>query len=332
MKHFNHVNAASVDDAVKLLGNSRGKASLMSGGTDLLGVLKDRILSDYPETVINIKTIPDLDRISEDAEGLRIGALARLEDIAQSPTVKAKYKVLAEAAAAVATPQIRRMGTLGGNLCQDVRCWYYRYPHHLGGRMICRRKGKGPCFAIKGDNRYNAILGAKSCFAVCPSDTAVALSALKAEIRIAGADGVRSVPVAGFYRPLGNVLKKDELVTEIAVSCPPEGCRQEFMKLTQRGSVDFSMVSVASVITLRDGICVDARITLGGVAPVPFSAVEAEQAIIGKPVNEIDAEAASEAAVMNAMPLSRNAYKVEITKTLVKRAIMKGLLSGKEIS
>jgi len=326
VKPFNHVNAITVNDAVKLLKNSRGRARLNAGGTDLLGILKDKILPDYPETIINIKTIPDLDYISEDAGGLRIGALARLEDIAQSPIVKSKYNLLAEAAAAVATPQIRRMGTIGGNLCQDVRCWYYRYPHHLGGRMICRRKGKGPCFAVKGDNRYNAILGAKSCFAVCPSDTAVALSALKAEIKIVGADGARSVPIAKFYTPLGNILKKDELITEITIASPPEGCRQKFLKFTQRESVDFSIVSVASVMTLKDGICVDASITLGGVAPMPFSAGGAEQAIIGMPVNERNAEAASEAAVINAMPLSKNAYKVEITKTLVKRAVMKAFL------
>jgi xanthine dehydrogenase YagS FAD-binding subunit len=326
VKPFNHINAKTVDDAIELLKHSRGKATLISGGTDLLGILKDEILPDYPETVINIKTIPGLDYISEDACGLRIGALARVEDIARSPIVKGKYKLLAEAAAAVATPQIRRMGTIGGNLCQDVRCWYYRYPHHLGGRIICRRKGKGICFAVKGDNRYNAILGAKSCFAVCPSDTAVALSAMKAEIKMVGADGARSVPVANFYGPLGNILKKDELVTEITIPMPPEGCMQEFLKFTQRESIDFSIVSVASVITLKDGICVDASITLGGVAPVPYRAKEAEQAIIGMPVNESNAEAASEAAVINAIPLGKNAYKVEITKTLVKRAIMKAFL------
>jgi xanthine dehydrogenase YagS FAD-binding subunit len=320
---FNHVNAESVNDAFTLLKNSRGKARLIAGGTDLLGILKDKILPDYPGTVINIKTIPDLDYISEDAGGLKIGALARLDDIARSPMVKGKYKLLAEAAAAVATPQIRIMGTIGGNLCQDVRCWYYRYPHHLGGRMICRRKGKGPCFAVKGDNRYNAIMGAKSCFAVCPSDTAVALSSLKAEIKIIGADGMRSVPVADFYGPLGNILKKDGLVTEIMIPEPPQGCRQEFQKFTQRESVDFSIASVASVITLKDGICVDAGITLGGVAPMPFRAEGAEKAIIGMAANEKNADAASEAAVINAMPLSKNAYKVAIAKTLVKRAIMK---------
>jgi xanthine dehydrogenase YagS FAD-binding subunit len=323
VKPFNHVNAKTVNDAIKLLKNSRGKARLISGGTDLLGILKDEILADYPESIINIKTIPDLDYISEDAYGLKIGAMVRLEDIAQSPIVKVKYRLLAEAAASVATPQIRRMGTIGGNLCQDVRCWYYRYPHHMGGRMICRRKGKGPCFAIKGDNRHNAILGAKSCFAVCPSDTAVALSALKAEIKIMGADGARSLPIADFYTPLGNILKKDELITAVTIPVPSEGCRQEFQKFTQRESVDFAIVSVASVITLKDGICVDASITLGGVAPMPFSANGAEKAIIGMPVNERNAEAASEAAVKNAMPLSGNVYKVEITKTLVKRAIMK---------
>ena len=157
MRPFNHVNAKTVKEAGNVLKNSKGRAKLIAGGTDLLATLKDRVLPDYPETVINIKTIPGIRYIKEDAEGLKIGALATLEEIARSPIVKKKYKILAEAAQSVATPQIRRMGTIGGNLCQDVRCWYYRYPENF---FYCTRKDGNYCNALTGENRFHSIFGA----------------------------------------------------------------------------------------------------------------------------------------------------------------------------
>jgi NADPH-dependent glutamate synthase beta subunit-like oxidoreductase/CO/xanthine dehydrogenase FAD-binding subunit len=173
MKPFNHVDAKTVTEAVKLLKNNRGRAKLIAGGTDLLSTLKDKILPAYPETVINIKTIPNLDYIREDGGGLKIGALAKLEAIAQSPIIKEKYQLLAEAVEAVATPQIRRMGTIGGNLCQDVRCWYYRYPHSVGGRILCYLKGGKSCYALTRENQYHSIFGGwrdapTPCTAACP--------------------------------------------------------------------------------------------------------------------------------------------------------------------
>lgn len=173
MKSFNHVNAKTVKEAVKLLKSNQGRAKLMAGGTDLLGTLKDKILPAYPETIINIKTIPNLNHISEDGGGLKIGALAKLEAIAQSPIVREKYKLLAEAAGAVATPQVRRMGTIGGNLCQDVRCWYYRYPHSVGGRILCYLKGGKGCYALTRENQYHSIFGGlrdapPPCSSACP--------------------------------------------------------------------------------------------------------------------------------------------------------------------
>jgi NADPH-dependent glutamate synthase beta subunit-like oxidoreductase/CO/xanthine dehydrogenase FAD-binding subunit len=173
MKSFNHVDAKTVTEAVKLLKDNRGRAKLIAGGTDLLSILKDKILPAYPETVINIKTIPKLNHISKDDGGLKIGALAKLEEIAQSPVVKEKYTLLAEAAEAVATPQIRRMGTIGGNLCQDVRCWYYRYPHSIGGRILCYLKGGKGCYALTRENEYHSIFGgwrdtSPPCSSACP--------------------------------------------------------------------------------------------------------------------------------------------------------------------
>jgi NADPH-dependent glutamate synthase beta subunit-like oxidoreductase/CO/xanthine dehydrogenase FAD-binding subunit len=173
MKSFNHIDAKTVNEAVELLKSKQGCAKLIAGGTDLLSTLKDKILPAYPETVINIKPIPNLDQISEDGGGLKIGALAKLEAIAHSSLIKEKYQLLAEAAESVATPQVRRMGTIGGNLCQDVRCWYYRYPHSVGGRIFCYLKGGKGCYALTRENQYHSIFGGwrdapTPCTTACP--------------------------------------------------------------------------------------------------------------------------------------------------------------------
>jgi xanthine dehydrogenase YagS FAD-binding subunit len=322
MKSFKHFNARTVAEACALLKEYHGKAKLIAGGTDLLGILKDRILPNYPEAIINIKTIPSLDYIKKDIKGLKIGALTRLSNIAASSAVKENYKVLAEAAEAVATPQIRNMSTIGGNLCQDVRCWYYRYPHQIGGRILCFRKGGNRCLAISGDNRHHAILGNKRCFAVCPSDTAVALTALDAKIRMAGPRRVRKISVMDFFKTSGNVLEPNEIVTEIQVLKPADKTKQTFLKFSLRKPIDFAIVSVASVITVEGGVCQDARIILGGVAPTPVRAANAEQAIRGKVLDVRTAEEAADVAMIGAKPMSMNKYKVELAKTLIRRAIL----------
>jgi xanthine dehydrogenase YagS FAD-binding subunit len=322
VKPFKHYNAGSVDEALSMLKDYKGEARLMAGGTDLLAVLKDQILEGYPKALINIKTIPGLGNIQENKEGLRIGALAKLADIALSRSVQTKYPALSQAAGSVASPEIRTMGTIGGNLCQDVRCWYYRYPHHMGGRFLCHRKGTGPCHAIKGDNRYHAIMGGKACVAVCPSDTATALTALDARITVISPEGERRIPIHELFTALGTTLGPDEIVTEIQVPAPPKGTRQSFLKFTLRRPMDFAIVSVASVIAVEKGLCRDTKIVLGGVAPTPLRAEGAEQALKGKVIDETTAEDAARAAVSDARPLSRNAYKIEIAKTLVKRALL----------
>jgi xanthine dehydrogenase YagS FAD-binding subunit len=322
VKSFNHIDAKTVNEACRLLKGYRGKARLIAGGTDLLGILKDRILPDYPEALINIKPIPGLNDIKEDARELKIGALTTLSGIANSPVIKHKYQVLAEAAYAVGSPQIRNTATLAGNLVQDVRCWYYRYPHHIGERILCLRKGKGPCWAVSGDNRYHAILEGRKCFAVCPSDTAIALVALDAKIKIVGVRKRRIVPVKDFFTSLGSILELGEMVTEIQIPMPLGKTKQTFHKLTLRKPVDFAIASVALVIALEDGICRKASIALGAVAPAPVRATKAEQAIKGKPIDPKTAAEAAEAAVAGAKPLSMNAYKIEETKVLVRRALL----------
>ena len=322
MRDFKHHNATSVDEAMALMNHYGGRASLIAGGTDLLGVLKDEILQDYPDAVINIKTIPDLDCIEEDDKGLQIGALVKLGNVARSALVKKDYGLLSQAAEAVATPEIRNMATLGGNLCQDTRCWYYRYPHSMGGRILCHRKGSGPCHAIKGDNRYHAIMGGKACFAVSPSDTAIALTALNAELDIAGPKGVRKIPINAFFDTLGTKLESGEILTGIHVPKPLANSKQTFLKFTLRKPVDFALVSVASVMAMDDGICKSAKIALGAIAPTPVRAAKAEASMEGKPVNQETAREAADLAMERAKPLSMNAYKVQITKTLIKRALL----------
>jgi xanthine dehydrogenase YagS FAD-binding subunit len=328
VKAFKHFNATSVDGAIALMRSSKGNANLIAGGTDLLGVLKDEILPKYPEAIINIKTIPGLDDVKENGKGLKIGALTKLVDVVAHPLIRKRYPILSKAAEAVATPEIRNMATLGGNLCQDTRCWYYRYPHHMGGRIICYRKAKGSCQAIKGDNRYHAIMGGKACFAVCPSDTAIALTALGAELEIKGPQKVRKVSVDGFFNRRGNILEPDELLTHIQIPDPATGARQTFLKYTLRKPVDFAIASIASVVTIQDGICKGARIVLGAVAPTPVRAVDSEKLLKGKVASEEVIAQAARAAVKDAKPMRMNAYKVEITKTLVKRALLPILQAG----
>jgi NADPH-dependent glutamate synthase beta subunit-like oxidoreductase len=196
MKAFKHVNAKTVKEAGKLLKDSQGSAKLMAGGTDLLSTLKDKILPDYPDTVINIKSIPDMDYVKEDSEGLKIGALAKLDEIAKSPLIAGKYKIIAEAAGAVAMPQIRRMGTIGGNLCQDVRCWYYRFPHSIGGRIECYLKGGKSCYALTRENQYHSIFGGmrdedSPCTSACPGG--VEIPAYLSKIREGDMAGAASI-------------------------------------------------------------------------------------------------------------------------------------------
>ena len=187
--------------------------------------------------------------------------------------------------------------------------------------MPCYRKGKGPCHAIQGDNRYHAVLGGRKCYAVCPSDPAIALAALEARVKTIRPAGERTIPLADFYDTLGPVLDPDELVTEIRISARTANALQRFSKFRLRESMDFAVVSVAAVLDVEEGICRDARIVLGAVAPVPYRAVAAEDVVRGRPLDERQAELAAESALKDAKPMSGNAYKIEIAKTLVKRVL-----------
>ncbi|MGD0230035.1 MAG: FAD binding domain-containing protein [Syntrophorhabdales bacterium] len=321
MRTFTHISAHTVEEACAFLREYDGRAVLNAGGTDLLSTLKGENLFDYPEAVIDIKTISGLDYIEKDRGGLRIGALTKLRDIAGSALLKRYCAVLPEAAHSVATPQIRNVATIGGNLCQDIRCWYYRYPRVLGGPIRCLRKGSGPCLAVRGDNRYHAILDARKCLAVCPSDTAVALAALGARLTIAGPEGERGIAVTELFGSLGLAIGKNEMVREIEIPKPAGPTRQTFLKFALRKPVDFAIVSVASVITIDDDICTEAAIALGAVGPAPVRARSAEEVLKGRRMSGAAAVEAAAAAMAKAKPLSMNGYKIEIAKSLIRKAI-----------
>ncbi|MBN2240282.1 MAG: FAD binding domain-containing protein [Dehalococcoidales bacterium] len=316
MERFAYKTVKTLDDAAALLKD--GNAAVLAGGTDLLNLLKTESYRQPLELLVNIKNIPGLDEIREDTEGLNIGALARISSVVKSDLVKAKYPMLAKAAGVVASPAIREMGTIAGNLCQQVQCWYFRRSFLTGNAFNCLRKGGKQCFALQGDNRYHAILGRKGCAAVCPSDIAVALTALDATV----VTTKRNIPITGFYTVMGNVLDKDEIITGIQVPVSKPDMRQAFIKFAQRPAIDFAVVSAGAAITVNDGKVFDARIVLGAVAPGPYRATAAEELLKGKTIDEQTAAGAGEAAVEGAEPLSNNRYKVQIAKTLVKRAVL----------
>jgi xanthine dehydrogenase YagS FAD-binding subunit len=319
MNPFEYVSAATADQVPALLEGSGGESLLLAGGTDLLDRLKERI--DRPKRLVNLKTLAGLEGI-EAGDGLRIGALARIADVASHPVVVRDYPVLAEAAASIATPQLRNMGTLGGNLCQRPRCWYYR-----DRDVHCLKKGGDTCYAVNGLNKYHAIFGEGPCFIVHPSDSAPALVALEAELEVLGRDGTRSVKAGDFFRlPAAdvtreNLLAPDEVLTEIRVPPPRSGARSTYLKFREKQSLDFAVSSVAVWVRVEAGAVRSARIVLGGVAPVPWRAAGAEKALEGKPLDAKSIRAASEAAVAGAAPLEHNAYKVPLTRNLVRRAL-----------
>ncbi len=311
MRPFNHTNATSIAEIKTALAD--GKTTLIAGGTDLVGTLKDNILRDYPLTVINLKSVPGLDYIKEEGGVLKIGAATHLGDIAADATIQKKYTALAQAASRVASPHIRDMGTIGGNIAQLHRCWYFRKPEN---RFDCKRKGGNTCFAMTGDNRYHSIFGAMGgCIAVHPSDTAPALVALNAKI----VTDKRQIEAENFFdvkQPKNTVLEQDEIITEIQIPAPPKGAKSAFIKFALRKSIDFPIVNCAVMTGKNPRICLNA------VAPKPYRATKAEEALKGKKINEKVAEEAGAAAVADARPLNATKYKVQIAKTLVKRAIL----------
>ncbi|WP_176630560.1 FAD binding domain-containing protein [Desulfolutivibrio sulfoxidireducens] len=318
MKRFTHIDPATVDEAVFLLGEYQGAARVIAGGSDLVGGLKDNLWMRYPQAVINLKRIPGLRDIRAEADGLHLGALATLTEVAESAAVRDGWPGLAEAAGRTGSPLLRNIGTIAGNICQENRCWYFRYPHKLGGRIDCVRKGGTRCLAVTGDHRYHSIFGAvKKCIAVNPGDTAPALVALGAVVRTSK----RAIPIDGFFSaelgPQSTVLDHDEIVTEVFVPLPEKGAASAFKKIAIRKSIDFAVVNCAAAVTLVDGDVAAARICLNGVHNNPRRCEASEAVLIGRPLNEETAGEAGELAVAQARPLLMNAFKVPMARTIV---------------
>lgn len=327
MKAFTLIQPRTLEQALGELAPNRAAKGvapvrLLAGGQDLLTEMKEHLVE--PSALVNLKGIPGLGRIEHDAQGaLTIGALVTVAELAEHRGVRETMRVLAEAAESVASPQIRSMGTVGGNLCQRPRCWYYRNEH-----AKCLKKGGDECFSFSGMNKYNAILGGGPSYIVHPSDLAPAFVALGAAVTIRGAAGERRVPIEEFYTLPGagdiereNVLRGDEILTHVHVPAPERGMASTYLKFRERGSFDFALSSVALCLW-RDGARVTrARIALGGVAPVPWRAAEAERALAGQPFAAAAFEAAAAASVAGAEALDHNGYKIPLTKGLVVRAL-----------
>jgi len=316
---FSYVRAGSREDALRHLSGPGSR--VLAGGTDLLGCLRDGVFG--AETLVAIGRIEALRGIEETADGgLRIGALTTIAEIADHPAVLQRYPGLAQAAASVASPQLRNQGTLGGNLCQRPRCWYFR------GEFDCARKGGDLCYAFDGENRYHAIFGGAGCFIVHPSDTAPALTALRAVVRVAGAAGQRGIPLESFFvlpeqdLHRENVLGDGELITEVLLPHPGRGSSSCYRKIREREAWDFALASVAAAVRREEGVVREARLVLGGVAPAPWRVEAAERAIVGAPLTVEAAARAGAAAVEGAQPLEQNGYKVELVRAAVEEALV----------
>ena len=320
MKAFAYVKAAGEKQAVAALAAPGGKALPLAGGMDLIALMKDYVAQ--PDRLVSVK---DLDAsITKTANGgLRIGSAVTLADLIASADARRLYPALTDAAAEVGTPQIRNVGTVGGNLNQRPRCWYFR-----NEEFNCLKKGGSRCFAVDGENQYHAIFGEGPCHIVHPSSLAVPAIALDARFRIVGPAGEREVAAADYYEmPDRNlygetILGASELLTHVILP-PPGQTRSATYEVRFKQSHDWPLASASVALGIQGQNVRGARIVMGAVAPVPWRAAAAEKVLVGKRITEQVAMEAADAAVAGAKPMSQNAYKVQIARTAVKRAILK---------
>lgn len=318
--HFAYVRPESLKDAVAQL-DSAG-ALVHAGGTDLLGCLREDVLT--AEKVVSISRLDTLRGIDRTADGgLRIGALTTIAEVAAHPLVRERYAALARGAAEVGSPQLRNQGTIGGNICQKPRCWYYR------GEFHCLRKGGNLCYAAGGENQFHCILGGRDCFIVHPSDTAPALVAFGAVVRVAGPRGERQVPLENFHVPPAEdvtretVLEEGEIVTEIRLPPAPAGRRSTYRKIRARKSWDFALAGVALVIDRQGERVTGSRVVLSGAAPVPWGCRQVEEMITGTSLEADVIRRAAAAAVKDARSMSKNGFKIPLFRGMLEEELEK---------
>jgi xanthine dehydrogenase YagS FAD-binding subunit len=321
MRDFKIAEPQTIGQVTSLPTQKKDMYYLMAGGTDLLAEIKDEIIE--PAVVVDLKSIPNLSFIKKEKNEVRIGAMTSLTRLAEDSLIKNEYPALHEAANSVATPQLRNMGTAGGNLCQRPRCWYYRDP-----QVKCRKKGGSRCFAFKGKNKYHAILGGRLCYIVHPSDLAPALIALDAEISISSSKGDKTIPLENFYTlpkidvRKENILEPNEVLREIKIPLTKKGDKSTYHKIKERGSWDFCIVSAAVKGTVSGAIFRDMKIVLGGVAPVPWRLSKAENILKGKKITEDMVREAAREGLKEAKPLEENGYKKELVEAILTRAAL----------
>src|SRR5262245_8287756 len=328
MRAFEYASPTTKEQAVSLLGNNWTDADVLAGGTDLLALMKDNVIT--PKRLVNIKDIEELRGITvSQKQGLRIGALATIQELADHPQVRQAYPSIAKTASEIAGPQIRNMGTVGGNLCQRPRCWYYR-----AGFGLLAKDGSGESLVPSGDNRYHAILGnAGPAYFVSPSTLGTLFVALGGTVRLFGPKGKREIPVEKFFVIPQNENQREhdlgpnEIVTEIVLS-PLAGAKTATYEVRQKDAMDWPLALASVALTLNGNKVRSAKVVMGYVAPVPWRSKEAEESLVGKTISEETAKAAGEAAVSGAKSLGRNAYKIQLARVAVKRAILQAAAGG----
>jgi xanthine dehydrogenase YagS FAD-binding subunit len=319
MQKFEYANPKTVKEAAALLGSSWSDAAVLAGGTDLISLMKDYIES--PKRLISIRGIKELGGISKAGSGVRIGATATLDDIMNNSLIRSEFPALAAAARGITSPQIRNMGTAGGDLLQRPRCWYYRN----GFGLLAQQNGKS--LVTEGENQYHAIFGTGPAYFVSPSSLGPALIALGATVKLVSASGSRDVPIGEFFvapkagTDRETVLKPNELLTEINVPAA-RGAKNATYEIRERDAIDWPLATASVVLRMKGSAIESGNIVLGHVGPTPHVAAEAAKMLAGKTISEATAEEIGKAAVAGAKPLSGNAYKVKLASVAVKRALL----------
>lgn len=323
MQAFEYASPTTVKEAVDMLSSKWGEVDILAGGTDLISLMKEYLHT--PRRVVNLKGIKELGGIQKTGGGLRIGATVTLDELAENSTARSEYQSLVRAALGVSSPQIRNMGTVGGDLCQRPRCWYFRQ-----GFGILGQDKSGASLVVNGENRYHAIFPQPPAYFVSASSLGPALIALGAKVKIAGPSGSRELLVERlFVAPRDSssreiALASNEILTEVIVPSA-RGVRNTTYEVRQKEALDWPLVSASVALRMKGSTVTNARVVLGHVGPTPVTAAEAEKALAGKALTQETATEAGKAAVAGARPLTGNTYKVQLARIAVQRALLEAV-------